>query len=198
MLLNFNKIPTLSDQELFELIANWNHEEAFDEIFRRHYASLCLYAMRFINDQHSAEDVVQELFVKFWERRNELQINVSVQSYLYKSTYHASLNYLRGKKVRGSYQANVQSESVELSDTTDSMIQGELEYRIESEINDLPSRTQEIFKLNRFENKKYREIAQDLNISIKTVEAHMSKALRTLTLNLAEYLPVLFVYLSLY
>lgn len=163
-------------------------EAAFDAVFRQWYAPLCHYAARLTDgDMDEAEDLVQQVFVKIWEQRGRLDIAWSLKAYLYKTVHNAALNRLRAANTRSKYfdynATQLENTSVQPDDTS-----GELAERLQKALDLLPPQCRHVFELSRFEELKYREIADQLGISIKTVETQMGKALRILRLQLADYL----------
>ena len=131
----------------------------------------------------AAQEMVQDLFYTIWKDRLTLQIVWSVKSYLYGAVRNKSLQYVEHLLVRKRYQQKVASEMPE-SDPNDSpqkiLEYKELEQRIESVLENLPQRQRDIFRMNRFEGKKYEQIACELSLSVKTIEAEMSKAMKML------------------
>jgi RNA polymerase sigma-70 factor (ECF subfamily) len=139
-----------------------------------------------------AEEIVQEVFIKLWERREELEFNSSVKSYLFRAVHNTSLNYLRHLKVREEHRQYAEERHQLLSmEYSDGLEEKELENRIWDAIGRLPEQCARIFQMSRFEGLKYREIADKLGISPKTVEVQMGKALRRLREDLKDYLPTL-------
>lgn len=167
-------------------------EQAFEAMFKANYAGLCGYAQKYVSDLEQAEEIVQDVFCNFWNKRASLEVSGSLEAYLYRSVRNTCINHLKHLKVRNQY-AIVQARFIQMEEKRvyDKMQELELHNKIEESINLLPTERQKIFKLSRFENMKYQEIAIHLGISIKTVEAQMGKALKFLRENLAEYLPIL-------
>ena len=161
----------------------------FETIFKQYYEGLCRYALVWLKDKDESEEIVQKVFVTIWEKRRELEIQTSVKAYLYKSVYHASLNAIKQKKKQEDY-LHMKQEKEEISYQTTQSTK-ELELQIDKAIKQLPEQCGLIFKMSRFQDLKYREIADVLNISIKTVENQMGKALRLMRQNLADFLTVL-------
>jgi RNA polymerase sigma-70 factor (ECF subfamily) len=164
---------------------------SFESIFREYYQMLCAYAYRFVNDSDTAEEIVQDLFYKLWEKRSELQINTSVKSYLFSAVHNRCLKYIEHRHVETKYknyyllhESEVDNEPQQHTNVNE--LQGIIEQTLES----LPERCNRIFRLNRFEGLKYHEIAARLSISIKTVEANMGKALKVLRKNLKDYVEI--------
>ena len=166
---------------------------AFEQMFRSQYENLCNYALRIMNDRDEAEEMVQEVFVKIWDKREKLEIKLSLKSYLYKAVYHTCLNRL--KQMKKSKTGLPDYLPQDLSEQGNMMMQ-ELEKNIGRAIEKLPEQCRIIFKLSRFEELKYAEIAEHLNLSVKTVENQMGKALRVLRNELKDYLPFILVILN--
>lgn len=148
--------------------------------------------MTFLKDKDQVEELVQDVFVKFWEKRDQLQIQTSLKSYLYTSVKNSILNYIKSQKVRSSYANEMQQQEEPTYLSVDDFENVELQNRIENLVNAMPTERLKVFKLSRYEGLKYKEIAQKLGISIKTVENQMGKALKYLRENLADVI-VLFV-----
>ena len=148
---------------------------------------MVLYAARFMDSGEDAEEVVQEVFVKFWEKCDTLSPDSSIKSYLYRSVHNFCLNAIKHEKVKDSYrQYMVQSMESSSENVFESENQDKLRERIIGAIDNLPPRCSEIFKLSRFEGLKYQEIADHLGISVKTVEVQMGKALKVLRETLGD------------
>jgi len=162
--------------------------EGFETLFREHYSRLCAYAVRFVRDSIEAEEIVQDLFFKLWEKRNEIQINTSLKSYLFSAVHNRCLKYIEHQAVENKYRDYYLNHESELDlDGSESATLSELQQAIDRTLNALPERCRKIFRLNRFEGLKYNEIARELSISVKTVEANMGKALKVLRKSLRDY-----------
>ncbi len=177
-----------------EQTINWTYikqgnEKEFERMFFAFYKSLCAYANRMLRDEMESENVVQALFCKLWEERSQIDIYIGVKPYLFKAVYFSSLNMLKRKSKT---QENVDLNSLNQADLLVNNLEEvhELDRAVHLAITQLPEKRQEIFRLSRFENMTYKEIASSLDISIKTVENQMGKALESLRLSLADYLPV--------
>ncbi|GAA0890838.1 RNA polymerase sigma-70 factor [Fulvivirga kasyanovii] len=167
-------------------------EQAFEVLFKRHYAGMCGYAFRYVEDNAQAEEVVQDVFLNFWEKRLTLEITGSIEAYLYRSVRNACLNHIKHTKVKLRYaESQVMSLSETDNQVSDKVVELELREKIDICVDQLPPERKRIFKLSREEGLKYKEIAGQLGLSVKTVEAQMGKALKFLRENLMEYLPVL-------
>lgn len=167
----------------------------YEIVFRQYYESLCHYANMLMKDMDAAEEVVQNTFVKLWEKKESLNIESSLKSYLYKSVYHASLNEIKHQNVKNKY-INMHNTEEPYSDMQSASQVKDLEKRIEQALLKLPEQCRLIFQMSRFRQLKYREIADVLNISVKTVENQMGKALKIMRSNLADYLGILLIVLN--
>lgn len=173
-------------------------QEVFEQIFRTYYERLCNYANTILNDMEEAEEMVQSAFVTVWEKHPSIEIHTSVKSYLYKAVYNSCLNRLKHYKVRMEHDAHVKhTADIYTSDASQSLIKSELEEMTRRSIEALPPQCQTVFKLSRFENMTYVEIAEQLDISVKTVENHIARALKSLREDLKDYLPLLICMLIL-
>ncbi len=166
----------------------------FEKLFKTHYSRLCSYANLFLSDPDAAEDVVQEVFFKLWKNRGELIINTTIKSYLFRAVRNGCMNVIDHISVREAYKI-VNENDIKDSEGNliDETIVSELEQRIKETIDLLPPERRKIFIMSRFDGLKYREIADQLNISVKTVENQMYQALRFLREKLVDYLPLIFI-----
>lgn len=168
----------------------------FEAIFRELFVPLCRYAHTYLSDQDSSREVVHDVFVQVWERHEKLHLDIPLKSYLYTSVRNRSLNYLRDRsKFHNTKDSDYDEIVMGSTDEVDFLEVEELEQKIQLVLQDLPEKCAEIFRMNRFEGLRYKEIADQLKISVKTVEAQMSKALRILRENLREYLYLLIFWL---
>jgi RNA polymerase sigma-70 factor, ECF subfamily len=182
----------LNEQNISELLAR-KSEAAFEQVFKEHFKNLHSYACTIVRDEPAAEGIVQNVFLKLWDRGDALNIQSSVAAYLYRAVYNESLNYLKHQKVKQSfvkYAQHTMSESTR-ENASKKVIVAELEQKIKVALSELPEQCRTIFQLSRFEELKYQQIADKLDISIKTVEAQMGKALKLMRIKLADYLPLL-------
>lgn len=174
-------------------------EQAFELLFRKLNIRLCLFANKFLQDPDESQDVVQEAFIRVWENRKDINPDEALTSYIFRIVQNMSLNRLRKRKYEQGYAELL--GMVYLGDSVFSAhelyIAEELEEHIASAIRELPDGCRKIFTLSRHEGLKYRDIARVLDISPKTVEVQMSKALRLLRLKLSLYITILFILLLL-
>jgi len=164
-------------------------EAKFKELFTAFHKPLQLYAYTFLKDEEAAEEVVQEVFCRLWERQEKALLYKATQAYLYKAVYNESLNALQKTKTRKQHLSAYRQPEFAVNDTD----AGALREQATKALNELPEQCRTIFHMSRFEQLKYREIADRLGLSVKTVEAQMSKALRILRTKLADYLPVIWL-----
>lgn len=175
-------------------MANEMNNELFEEVFKLYAKPLFYYAAKFVGDD-MAKDIVQDTFVKLWADKS-LVITKSLNSLLFTTIRNRCLQLLEKQKVRNKYvestRLNLQTEELQFyMEERSSLIEQELEDKLNAVLNTLPDRCRQIFVLSRFENKKNREIAEELNISIKAVEKQISKALATIRAEMKDYLPLL-------
>jgi len=185
-------------------IQHWNELKdgditAFEMFFKTYYQPLCNYAYTFIQDKDEAEEIVQSAFLSVWEKRHSLDIKTSLKSYLYTMVRNTSLNVIKHEKIKQKYVGEalaVNEKSYE--SVIQSVLSSELEERIHQAMEVLPEQCRLVFKLSRFEELKYAEIADQLDLSVKTVENHMGKALKIMREQLKDYLPVLVLVMSVF
>ncbi len=192
----------LENESIGTLLAQ-RDEAAFEQMFKTHFKRLHAYAFTILRDEIQAEEMVQQVFFKLWERNvrkdspkesfvtfgENLSLTGSVSSYLYRAVHNESLNYIKHQKVRSNHQLNVAySMKNEVEHPAKKIMASELEKKIHSALNELPEQCRTIFQMSRFDELKYREIADKLGISVKTVESQMSKALRLLRVKLVDFL----------
>ncbi len=164
--------------------------QGFETLFRSHFRGLTVYACTFLKDDVMAEEMVQQVFCRIWEKQEDLRIHTSLKAYLYKSVYHECLNYLKHKRVMAQYASYaVKNLETSTDNAAGKLMAGELREKIREAMNGLPEQCRLIFQLSRFEGLKYQEIADELRLSVKTVENQMGKALRLMRSRLIDYLP---------
>ncbi|MBK7407860.1 MAG: RNA polymerase sigma-70 factor [Saprospirales bacterium] len=148
-------------------------------LFKRYYSFVSFATFRLVSDSALAEDISQEVFMEIWKRRHSLNISTSFKAYLRRSAVNRSLNFLRDKKNR--YNEELSDAAHDLQTPENQTLEvDELQDHIDKAINQLPPRCQKVFKLSRYEEMSYQEIADDMDISVKTVENQMVKALKLL------------------
>lgn len=179
------------EKEIFHSIKQGD-EKALEMLFHEFYEPLCRYALSFLKDREDAEEVVQNSFVKIWEKRDTIEVDSSPKAYLYRMIRNQCLNDLKHQKVIHQYQEHSLHTHDQYEQASDGhTIRGELEVKITEALQKLPEQCRVIFSLSRFEELKYKEIADQLNLSVKTVENQMGKALKIMREQLKEYLPLI-------
>lgn len=164
---------------------------AMRHIFDGQYVNVCQAIFRFVQDPGLTEDLAQDVFVRFWEKRTAIQVETNLTAYLRRMAVNEALAYLRKKSRYLADELPVHLPGQQAAAADEALATTELAERITAAINALPPRCRAVFQLSRFEEKSYQEIADTLDISIKTVEHQMGKALRMLREKLGDYLTAL-------
>jgi len=166
--------------------------KGFELIFNTYYKPLCSHAVRFVYSKQIAEDIVEEVFLNFWKKELYRSVKTSFRAYLYTAVRNSAANYLklefREKIILDSNSFEVENSLAENNSPEAILLLQELSHKVEKLISSFSPQCQKVFLLSRFEGKKNREIADELNIKLKTVEAHMMKALALLKKSLSDYL----------
>jgi RNA polymerase sigma-70 factor (ECF subfamily) len=178
----------MSDRESIQKIRRGDIR-SFEEFFRKYYEALCQWAHHYLKDQDSAEEVVQDLFYHLWRDRETMNIRVSVKSYLYQAVSNNCKMILRKQSRRNEIETELARSAGSNRLNSENVLETkELREVVNRTLEELPERPAAIFRMSRYEGLKYREIAEKLKISVKTVEANMGKALELFRKNLQEYL----------
>ena len=161
----------------------------FERLFEKYYGPLCHHADKLLKDMDTAEDLVQDFFYHFWKNRETFNLKLSLNAYMYQSIRNNALHHLEHLAVRKRYAEQVSGEykGEAAADFQPDAELNDLGKAINATLQQMPERCSRIFRMNRFEGKKYREIAEILSISVKTVEADMGKALQMFRKSLKEY-----------
>ena len=162
--------------------------QSFEILFRKYYSFLCSLAHTYVHDHDSAEEVVQDLFYRIWEKRGRINISSGVKPYLVRAVYFNSVNFRSNRRRDVVLDDRSLDTGPEGSDAEDAVKLEELNHLIETSLEELPEKGRQIFSLSRFEGLKYREIAERLSVSVKTVEAYMGQALKIFRKNMEEYM----------
>ena len=163
--------------------------KTFEKLFRHHYASLCMYAFSITGRRDIAEETVQDVFYNMWKNREEIQIRSSVKNYLFGAVRNLSLRYKEHLVVRERYTDSMQNnEGSEVDLLPQELLEfKELENAVTNILKKLPERRMNIFLMHRMEGRKYAEIADHYSVSVKTVEAEMTKAYQALRKGIEHY-----------
>ena len=178
----------LESNELLEHLRQGD-EAAFDAIFRAWYPSLVRSAESVVRSRAVAEEVVQDVMLELWRRRESLAQESSAQAYLFRSTRNRALNHIRHERVEQKSEPELMQRTEISASAPSHLVEEEIEAALKVAVAELPERCREVFELSRTHGLKYAEIATTLGISVKTVEAQMGKALRSLRVKLAPWLP---------
>lgn len=164
-------------------------EAAYEMLFNEYYQMLTIFANRYLKDIETAKEIVQDLFVHLYEKRESLTINSSLKSYLFRSTHNRCINFINAQKIRTKYAEHVvKTTDIQENSLEQEVNKSELEHALFIAISDLPPKCQSIFKMNRFEGLSNGEIAEKLKLSKRTVETQISKALKILRVKMQPYL----------
>ena len=153
-------------------------EEAFKQLFDIYYRQLVAYANKFLADLDLARSVVQDLFVMLYEKRDEINIHTSFKSHLYQSVRNRCLNIIKRDKMKQEHHQHIFETNTDYSEQFDNLEYTELENCISNAVENLPAQCKKIFKMNRYEGIGNQKIADELNLSKRTVETQISKALK--------------------
>jgi RNA polymerase sigma-70 factor (family 1) len=178
-------INSLNDIQLLDLIKA-DHEQAFKEIYDRYWKQLYSYAYKRVKSREVAEEIVQDFLTNFWANRHKLNIQTSFEGYIYTSVKHLVLNYFAKEARKIEVFENIFTNTSYLDNSTEEVISlHELHTVIAKEVSYLPVKCRSVFELSRMQNKTNKEIAQVLGISEKTVEGHLSKAIKRLKVSIS-------------
>lgn len=175
------------DKELLDLLER-NSEKAIELLFRKYYSYLVKAILRIVPKENIAEDLAQDVFFELWKKRNTLKINISFKAYISRAGRNKALNFIRDKKIKWDDADELEVMESSLGDVNENLQAEDLQALIDKSINELPEKCRLVFSLSRFEEMSYKEIAEQLGISIKTVENQISKALKQLRAKLEPYL----------
>lgn len=170
---------------------------AFTVIFTKYYKSLVTFSFSFTRDSDLAEEIVQEVFLRLWENREQLAIKSSLKSFLLKSVQNKSLDSLRHTDIAGRYSSFVLAHPIlSQNDTENYVLYAELQEKFNAAMLKIPEKYAEAFRLSRMENLNYQEISEKLGVSVRTVEVRIARALDSLHKELRDYLIALFLLLT--
>jgi len=187
MSLNANHTPfkTLSDGELLGMVKSNDSMEAFEELYHRHWKNLYSFAYKRVRSKEISEEIVQDFLTNLWASRKTLAIKTSFEGYIYTAVRNLVFNYIAKETRRKAYGHFVQLFKADTDNSTEQEIDTrDLQHNIEKGLDGLPEKCRSVFELSRHENKTNKEIATELGISEKTVEGHLTKAIKRLRVNL--------------
>lgn len=188
----------LTGLEIVREIKSGN-KSAFENLYRFFYPKLSYFSNQYLLDVDAANSVAQDVFTELWEKRSTLHEDTNIQAWIFTVTKNKSLKLISKEKTKQKYTDYIRARQLEINyksltdfDTSNFLFE-ELQNKIKTALSKLSPPVREVFEKSRFEDKKNREIAEELGISVKTVEAHVSKALKLLRTELKEYLPLLYI-----
>lgn len=171
-------------------------EKAFTMLFRKYYSDLVLFAGTILPDKDVCEDIVQNVFVNLWAKRGQIEIRTSLKSFLLKSVSNGCLDEIRHRKVVYQHEAaSLLTDEIYNIDTENYVLYSELNNHLQNALNQLPENYRKTFELSRIQGIRYKEIAQDLEVSERTVQERMGKTLDLLRKYLRDFLPLILFYI---
>ena len=198
-----NKPVDLVSKEIVQKIISGD-EPSFESVYRYFYPRLNYFAKQYLLDAEASKNIVQDVFTELWDKRNTLQNDTNLNAWLFTVTKNKSLKTISQLKSRQNHDNYLKSRQLDvnyksLSDfDTGNFIFEELQTQVQYALEKLTPACRKVFEMSRFEDKKNREIADELNLSIKTIEAHISKALRSLKNDLKDFLPLFYILFHLH
>jgi len=193
---NFNqKQVNLNEAEIVQKIKTGD-QAVFESLYRVFYPRLAYFSRQYLTDAEAASNIAQDVFTELWERRKNLQDDTNIQAWLFTVTKNKSLKLISKEKSKNKHTNYLKARQLDINYqsltgfNTSNFVFEELQQKIELALAKLSPPVRAVFEKSRFEDKKNREIADELNISQKTVEAHISKALKLFRAELKDYLPI--------
>ena len=175
-----NQIKNTEEEEVLKKLANDDRKE-FELLFKTYYTELCRFAHKYVRDETASEEIVQEVFINIWERRSELNINSSIKAYLYTAIRNRSFNYIKLQLPKEQKKTDVDVLSTfEADNDEEELLLEDLKVYVNEAIEALPKKCKAIFVMSRNAGMTYKEIAEELDISVKTVENQIGLALKKL------------------
>ncbi len=178
---------TNTDDQILELLGK-DSERAMELMFKHYYSLVCIAIAKILPDTHVAEDLAQDVFFDVWKKRDSLVINTSLKAYLRRAAVNKTLNYIRDRKIRWDDEDKITEMESDTTGIMETLEGADLAKVVEQAIDKLPERCRLVFSLSRFEEMTNQEIADQLGISIKTVENQMTKALKMLKAVIGPFL----------
>jgi RNA polymerase sigma-70 factor (ECF subfamily) len=162
-------------------------EKAAELLFKKYYSDVCYAVYRIIPDVARSEDIAQDVFMEIWRKKETINIKTSVKAYLKRAGVNKALNYIRANKVKFEDDDSYEMKNLSIRDHGNDLEAQDLQSIVDQAIESLPPKCRNVFSLSRFEDMSYKEIAAKLDISIKTVENQIGKALKILRLAVESY-----------
>lgn len=183
-------ILIMNENELQVLIGKMKagDRESFNQIFRRYYPPLVRFCVRFVADADQSAEIVQDLFVKLWSNREKLVFNSSFESYMLRSVRNSAITFINKERAHAETNERIYIDESDTNDPSETLQSNNLEASYREVLASMPEKRREVFLASRYDGLKYAEIAKKLGLSQKTVEAHMSAAIKQLREGLKAYL----------
>ena len=180
----------MNENELKVLVGKMKagDKESFNSLFRRYYSPMVRFCVRFVADADQSAEIVQDLFVKLWAGREKLVVPDSFESYMLRSVRNAAITYINRERAHAETNERIYKDESDANDPSETLQSNNLEASYRKVLATMPDKRREVFLASRYDGLKYTEIAQKLGLSQKTVEAHMSAAIKQLREGLKEYL----------
>ena len=180
----------MNENELKVLIGRMKggDRESFNQIFRRYYLPLVRFCVRFVGDDDQAAEIVQDLFVKLWSNREKLAFTTSFEAYMLRSVRNSAITFINKERAHTDANERIYTDDSDTNDPSETLQSNNLEASYQKVLATMPEKRRDVFLASRFDGLKYAEIAQKFGMSQKTVEAHMSAAIKQLREGLKEYL----------
>lgn len=173
----------------------YGDQTAFELLFHFYYPGLVMFSTQFTADRNEAEEIVQDFFVRFWQRHDQISLTDSLKSFFFLSVKNSSLNFLKHKKVEEKYiRKMTEMADRHLAYDPDLYVDSELQEKVKQAIDLLPEKCREVFVMSRLRGMRNDDIATELNISKRTVETQISKALKVLRVELKDYVALLILF----
>jgi RNA polymerase sigma-70 factor (ECF subfamily) len=167
-----------------------DNRAVLESMFKTFYPVLAAYCTKYVKDEETARDIIQDVFLKVWEHRHQVDFSIPLHSYLLKLAHNSCMNHLQRMKIEQKYQNDLAVQTLEMEmeydHLFDQLVADDLQKRIDQVVNQLPAQCRDIFYKSRYEGMSHKDIAQDLNISIRTVETQIYRALKILKKALKE------------
>lgn len=157
---------------------NLNNERDFEQLYVAYYEKLCIYLLNYTSDKKRIEDVVQDTFVSVWKKRDDIKVTESVKSYLYRSVYHKLIDTVRQTKRTDMMLSEYYHTALLRAADSDTDYKTHRLQQLDECIDMLPLRCKNVFLANKISGKKYQQVADDFEISLKTVEGHITRAFK--------------------
>ena len=180
--MNENELKVLIDR------MKGGDRESFNKVFRRYYTPLTRFCVRFVGDGDQAAEIVQDLFVKVWTNREKLTLTSSFESYMLRAVRNSAITYINKERAHTDVNERIYTDDSDANDPSETLQSNNLEASYQKVLATMPEKRREVFLASRFDGLKYAEIAEKMGLSQKTVEAHMSAAIKQLREGLKEYL----------